>query len=290
MVDIVRRAFAPSDDVPVEVNPSAWPALLSTLERHRCLGMAQASFLAGQVDLGPEQATALGARVEAWLTLSLRVERLAIAAHRSLTAAGIEHRFLKGVVSANTVYPDPSWRHFADADLLVPAHQLHDAVTALAGDLGARRLLPERRPGWDARFAKDLPLRIDGIELDLHRTLVPGRAGLRLPLHELFASLDTVTLGNIALPMLDQRWRAEHARLCCIAGDQTPRLATMVDADLLAGRAPAGRRPAARIWRHPRVRDAIAVTAVRRGRAAYVCGLVKPSSAYRSARRMSTSS
>jgi hypothetical protein len=211
------------------VDDDQWPALLSALEHHRCLGMAEVAAARGHLDLRPAQRETLAARVEAWLALSLRVERLAIAAHRSLSGAGVDHRFLKGVVYANALYPEPSWRHFADADLLIPAELLYDAVDVLRRDLGATRLSPERRQGWDVRFAKDVPLVVDRIELDLHRTIAPGRAGFRIPIDELFAGSATVRVGNADVPMLEPVPRAVHCALSAVLGDVSIRRAALID-------------------------------------------------------------
>ena len=86
--------------------------------------------------------------------------------------AGIESRVLKGVALAHTAYDDPADRVFADVDLLVPGDELTRAATVLTAALGAERPVPEIRPGFDDRFGKEAMLKVDGLELDLHRTFV----------------------------------------------------------------------------------------------------------------------
>lgn len=104
-----------------------------------------------------------------------------------LDAAGIDLRLLKGPALAVLDYPDPIQRPTSDLDLLVRAEQIDRAVEALL-EAGGTWLDPEpvahyvRTVGKGATFA--MP---GGLEVDLHRTLVWGPFGVRVPCDELWA-------------------------------------------------------------------------------------------------------
>jgi Uncharacterised nucleotidyltransferase len=81
---------------------------------------------------------------------------------------------LKGPVMAHLRYPDPSWRPFADLDLLVRGSERARASAALAS-AGSPPLRPSPRPGFDDLFGKAVVHRSHaGVEIDLHRTLAQG--------------------------------------------------------------------------------------------------------------------
>ncbi len=50
---------------------------------------------------------------------------------------------------------------------------------------GSETQNPEVRPGHDRRFAKDVPVAFGGVSLDLHRTLIAGPLGQRIPIAQL---------------------------------------------------------------------------------------------------------
>ena len=60
----------------------------------------------------------------------------------------------------------------------------------------------ELRPGFDREFGKDVLIRINGIELDIHRTFVTGPFGLTIPLEQLFASATPFAVGGRTLHAL----------------------------------------------------------------------------------------
>ena len=114
----------------------------------------------------------------------LRLEQAALAASEVLEAAGVRHLLLKGAALATAVYADPSLRPFGDVDLLLEPGRFGDAIAALRA-AGAVRPFPEVRRGFDRRFAKDVPVLFGGGALDLHRTLIAGPFGRRIPVGEL---------------------------------------------------------------------------------------------------------
>jgi hypothetical protein len=304
LATIAERALAPGGP-PLTIADATWPGLLDQLERERALGLARQAACTGSLVLSEGQRQELDQRVNAWLDLGLRLDALALAAHAVLVQAGIEHRFLKGLVYARSLYPNVGLRHYADVDVLVAGADLGAAVAALARGLGARRLAPERRAGFDRRFAKDLPLQVDGLELDLHRTLVPGPWGQRLDAELLLADRADVVVGGVALPALSGRLQTAHAILTARLGDARPRLATLLDERLATAAIPldlelitrAGldlgsvRGPRPWLARHPRLRDVSTVLAVggTRSRLHFLHGQLWPGRAYRRFRRSLTS-
>ena len=101
-----------------------------------------------------------------------------------LESAGVRHVLLKGAALATAVYADPSLRPFGDVDLLLDPGRFVDGIAALRA-AGAVRWLPEVRRGFDGRFAKDVPVLFGGGAIDLHRTLIAGPFGRRIPVGEL---------------------------------------------------------------------------------------------------------
>ena len=132
----------------------------------------------------------------------LRVERVAIAVGAELRRRGVDFRLLKGVALAHGVYADPASRALVDGDLVVEPGSIGAAVCAV-GALGGRRFVPELRPGFDARFGKDIPMIVDGVAIDLHRTLISGPYGVTLPVDRLFRACRPVVIGGCQLPALD---------------------------------------------------------------------------------------
>jgi hypothetical protein len=230
---IVRRILSTSTDAaPIPVGQDRWREVLADWERNRCLGVAGAAVAQHQLILSDDQEAELNARIEAWARLALSVERATLAAVSALEEAGIQYRVLKGVAAAHTLYPSPSWRHFADADLLVRAEDITKAASVLGRSLGAERLLPPRRANWDATFGKDLPLRVGVVEIDLHRTIAPGAWGLRIPVDRLFDDLAVMRLGGTDLAMLTPAQQLLHALLTAALGDRPPRVSSLADAIL----------------------------------------------------------
>ncbi len=152
----------------------------------------------------------------------LQLEAMAVCVNGLLDAAGIDHRFLKGVATAHTVYERPELRTFADVDVLIPAGSLGAALELLQTELPAARLLPEVRRGFDARFSKDIPLRVGSMELDVHRTLVGGPFGARLDADRLFDDGLTFDLGGRSLPCLSLTDQFVHAALSVGIADDPP--------------------------------------------------------------------
>lgn len=226
-----RLTIAP--DVPTD---DEFDQLLATCEHHRLLGLVAKAIRDEALLLSADQEERFEAQYRAWLTHALRVERLLLEATVTLDRAGIASRVLKGVALSHSVYDDPSERVFGDVDLLVPGSQLTRASEVLAAALDGERPQPELSPGFDDRFGKEVMLRVDGVELDLHRTFVEGAYGLTVHLDDLFAPPARFPLGVIELEALPMPQRLLHASYAAAFGDWPPRLMSLRDVAQLVHR------------------------------------------------------
>ncbi len=152
------------------------------------------------------------------LRTSMRCEHMAVHAVRTLSAAGIRSRTLKGVALAHLDYPDPAWRTFGDADVLVPRAALPAALAALR-TAGFVRPEPPVRGWWERSFGKAVVLHSpEGVELDLHLTLTGGYYGLCIPSDELFAGGEEYTLAEVAVTALPRPLRLLQAAYHAVLG------------------------------------------------------------------------
>jgi hypothetical protein len=137
-------------------------------------------------------------------------------------------------------------------DLLVANDDWYRAVRALEGD-GARRVLPEVRPGFDRRFGKDATLQSrGGWEIDLHRLLAAGPFGLWVDQAQLMARSARVTIGGSTIAVLDAEAAFVHACYNLVLADDPPRLIAARDVAqmlLTAQPDPDGVHDLARRWR-----------------------------------------
>lgn len=192
-------------------------------------GLLAAAVAAGRWAVTKDQLEDVreAARGRAKVDLCLEMEHLHTV--RALERAGLSCRVLKGQAWAHTFYPDPGWRGFGDVDLLVRGDDWYRVVEALQG-AGARRILPELRPGFDRRFGKDATLVArSGWEIDLHRTLVVGPYGLWVDEGDLFARPGSVAIGGATLATLNVEASFLHACYNAALADDPPRLIAIRD-------------------------------------------------------------
>ena len=190
----------------------------------RLIGVLAVAVASAGVDLAPSEVDRLAERWEQAMAWCLRLEVRLLELHAELGSRGVDLLVLKGPAAAHLDEPDPSLRPFADLDLLVRSEQLSATVVALGED-GATRPWAPRRAGFDERFAKSVTVRlVDGVEVDLHRTLADGALGMRVPVDDLWRSTSTFELGGARLRCLDRPARALHAAYHAVLGSPTPRL------------------------------------------------------------------
>lgn len=206
-----------------------WSVFAGLLERNRLIGLAALAVETERLAVTDDQFDDLTERDQRWQSHALVAERLLQEVLATLHAGDIDTRVLKGSALAHTVYAAPEHRVFGDLDVLVPGARLSDARAALTAGLGVDDVLPELRPGFDQEFAKDVLLRADGIEIDLHRTIAAGPFGLRLPVDELFDGGRQFELGDRRAPTLGPV--ATFVQVACNAalGDVPPRLGSLRD-------------------------------------------------------------
>lgn len=183
----------------------------------------------GGLWLPDDQRARLAAAHEAAMQWCLHLEQRLLEVVDQFDRAGIDVMVIKGPAVAHLDEPDPALRSFGDLDLLVRSADLDRAVALLQGN-GARRRIPEHRPGFDRRFEKSVGLTgTDQVELDVHRTLCLGPLGVRIPLDDLFGSPEAFELGGVTLHALAPVHRALHAAYHAVVGSPEPPLHSLRD-------------------------------------------------------------
>jgi hypothetical protein len=210
-------------------DPSEWKAVRDEIARNGLSGLLASACQDGAVTLAPDQRDDLRTLQRSAATSALRIEAVALTVIERLETQGISVRLLKGLAGAHLDYPDPGWREFGDADLLVKAAHFEGAVAVLAAD-GHPRDMVERRPGFDRRFGKGVTIHgAEQVELDLHRTFTTGPLGLRLSGDDLWRDSASFVLGGRTVHALVPADRFLHACFAAVLGNKTPRLALLRD-------------------------------------------------------------
>ncbi len=195
----------------------------------RVLGMLAAAVAEGAFPVSDRQLEALGAEELALAKQALVLERLLLRVAAVLEDADVPYRVFKGPALAHLAYPAPRWRMFADLDLLVPGSSFARARDAILGELDGTQPIPELRPGFDEEFGKEALLKVEGREIDLHRTFVTGPVGLTIPLEELFDAPAELPLGGRSLPTLGPAVAFLHACINAAVGDFPVRACSLRD-------------------------------------------------------------
>jgi hypothetical protein len=212
--EVLRRVAAhglpgapPIDEV-ADPAVASWERVLEGADRERLWGLVADAISLGQLPgLHDPQAAAHELRFTA-LAHTLPLEALLERTVSVLGGAGIPTRVLKGAAVAHLDYPDPGLRSYVDVDVLVPADCFDKAVAVMVAEGHGRRGLPQRRPGYDRRFGKDVTfITSTGRGIDLHRTLTFGPFGLGLPLNQLWREGQTFQFGAqkyLSLPPVER--------------------------------------------------------------------------------------
>jgi len=222
-----------SSTEPIAVDAEVGAALLAELSRHRVLGLFVRGVEAGLIHADDSVVHQAVGMHDAVMSQTMRIEIAAIHASTLFTDAGIDHRLLKGSALAHTCATSPSDRSFRDVDVLVGAGDISKAVHLLIGQ-GAVRLQPELRLGYDQRFAKSVTMRLNDVEIDLHRTLCPGPFGVWMRPDDLFVLKQNMSLGGVSIPTLDRTDHLLHACYHAALGQVDPVLSNLRDVALLA--------------------------------------------------------
>ena len=219
------------DGVIDSVDPFEAGRHLPLIAEHRLTGVAFAAMLAGDLEVDdPDLVTDAHRRA---MASALLLEDVLLDAVAVLTAAGLDHRVVKGAALAHRS-GSPEHRLFGDNDVLVRPGELSRAAEALERE-GAVRVHAPVSPTWEQRFAKSITLRWRGTELDLHRTLAPGPYGLTIDGDALFSTHDTIELAGVEVPTLCVEHHLIHAALHVALGDVVARLGNVRDIAVLLG-------------------------------------------------------
>jgi len=211
------------------LDDDAWVQLLGWVRDERLIGILASAVAERALPVTSAQREAVSHKHAEAMALSVMLERVLLEVGARLERCEIPYVVLKGPTVAHTAYPDPSMRYYGDIDLLLQGADIGRTVTLLLQD-GCRRPYPEIRPGFDRRFGKSVTLvRPDGIELDLHRTFVPGRFGLSVCLDGLFETALSLEIGARCVPMLGMEERVLAACYNAALGDPEPCMMTLRD-------------------------------------------------------------
>jgi len=218
------------------LDPVRWSELVAAAERERVVGLLAHAIHLGRLPVADEQRAAVHERHLALLARALEIEDLAAWFVAEMRHLGVGPVILKGLACAHLDYGDPSHRAFHDLDVLVEGAHIDRCIEALVAE-GHDRGLPPRSRGWDGRFAKDVTVTTSGgVEIDVHRTLVPGAFGTWLDLASLHRCTTSFRAGPTELTALGADARALHAALALTVGEASPRLSHARDlAQLLHG-------------------------------------------------------
>jgi hypothetical protein len=246
-----------------------WDRLLSTAHLERLVPVLAWAISEAAWPASDDQREEALARHRSSMASALLLERLLLDLHDAFVAEEIDHVVLKGPATAHLDAPDPSWRAFADLDLLVAPEHLDRACRVLA-NWGGHRRYREPRAGFDRRFSKGMAYVLPtGHEVDLHRTLCQGPFGLTIDPAELAAGRERFVVGGVTLDALDQPRRFVHACVHAVLGQPVPRPGQLRDVALSCPRSPGLLLDAlalARRWQlEPVVRTALDETSTRLG-------------------------
>jgi putative nucleotidyltransferase-like protein len=233
---VARRiaAYNLSDTDPISIPGELWPEVLGHITFEHLTGLAVAMFEAGQLLISGRQTQELLAQQRDAMALALINERKLLEIAEAFEREGIDFIVLKGPAVAHTFYPDPSWRPFVDIDLLVRTRDWKHACAVLAAR-GMRRRLPEPRRNFDVRFGKAAAHKgDDGLEVDLHRTLVLGPFGLWMNPDEFFEHRKEFEVGGHVFARLDDTAALLNACVHASLGAWPPQLLPTRDIAQLA--------------------------------------------------------
>jgi hypothetical protein len=202
-----------SSKAPTEpLSPEAWAALTATAERHGLSGLLVDAVASAALPATPAQRAAAGELEMALTRARNDHETRAGTALELLDRAGVEIRLLKGMAVARLEYSDEQLRPTGDVDVLVRAEQIGTAVAALV-DAGGQWADPEPTPGWNRHVGKGATVYLPEprMEVDLHRLLVWGPFGVRVPPAELWLHSRTLTFDGVERRTLGREETLLHA-------------------------------------------------------------------------------
>ncbi len=225
---VAAHGFRADRQGPESVSDELFSPFYGQIRTESLDGLLIQAWRDGAIELRTDHLDAFARAHRAEMEHVLRLERAVLDVVDRLAERGITSVVLKGVALANDVYADAALRACGDVDLLVDPAQYVTAIETLVA-AGAVRGLPEVRPGFDARFAKDVPVLVDGMTVDLHRTLIRGPFGERIPVAAVIGRSRPLPLGGQVVRVLDPSDAYVFAGLTAGAADIPARLITLRD-------------------------------------------------------------
>jgi hypothetical protein len=211
------------------LGPDEWTMLLAGVRDQRITGLLISAMRDGVLGATSQQRAEAEQAHEAARRPVDALERFLLQLVQLLEQQAIDYRILKGPALAYLAYPWPWLRTYRDIDLLVPAQQL-EAVAGLLAGLGSHQDGPPRRPDIYCRFGQGLTfLTIDGISVDLHRTLAEGPFAQHIQQGELFDRSSSFFLGDHRVRALAAEERFLHACVHAVLGEAPPPLLPLRD-------------------------------------------------------------
>ena len=130
----------------------------------------------------------------------------------------VPFRVLKGPAHAQRLWDRGDLRFYGDIDVVVIGRSFDRAAELIEGRLSGRRHRPDPHDGFTARVGKGATFTLpDGVEVDLHRTLVDGPFGASIVTRDLFEGSGVVLVGRHRLPTLTRPAMFIHACLHAVA-------------------------------------------------------------------------
>lgn len=214
---------------------AGWAVALGRIQQEQLTGLAVAGVEAGELSIDESQREELWTAHREAMARVIALERRLIEFGNALESNGIEFIVLKGPALAHGFYADPAHRGFRDIDVLVHTRDLTRAAELLGG-LGFARDLPEPREGFDVRYGKAIcHTDDDGLQVDLHRSLVVGPFGVWIRSEELFEGTVEFPLGGRSFRRLGDEALFLHACVHAALGWRPPLLMPLRDVVATAG-------------------------------------------------------
>ncbi len=174
---------------PVEpFDVETWRCLVAELNAQRLWQLAAPQFALGVWPVSGIQLQEAVEAEERSAAQTLLLDKQLAWVTDELLGWGVSYRVLKGPAHAGALWADPSRRHYSDLDILVPTAQFDHAASLIGTSLGGRRHAPDPIPGWTGKVGKGVTFTLpDGVELDLHRTIVRNPFGAGVLEDDLFS-------------------------------------------------------------------------------------------------------
>lgn len=197
---------------PIPLDRATWTRLVDDCVRHGLTGLLVDAVVRDALLVTADQRAEAGRLESDLVRRRISYERRVGPILSLFDEAGIEVRILKGVAVARCEYSDDQLRGTSDLDVLVHADKIDEASSLLVAASG-KRTDPDPTPGWTSRVGKGATLMLSAanMEVDLHRILVWGPLGVRVPADELWEPSRPFDLAGVRRRTLAREETLLHA-------------------------------------------------------------------------------